>query len=59
MTSTLDNCPTCGRPISDVDPMGCETATGQRYCLDHLPRSADPDLFDAVATWTAENGPAR
>ncbi len=41
-----DRCPTCRRLISDTDSTGCETETGQRYCLDHLPRSAAPDLFD-------------
>lgn len=32
-----DNCPSCGRRISDYDPEGCEAPTGQRYCLIHVP----------------------
>jgi hypothetical protein len=50
----LDHCPTCSRRITDTDPDGCETASGQRYCLAHLPREADPDLFDAYQKFLAE-----
>lgn len=47
MNPSLDNCPTCGRRITDVDPDGCETGFGQRFCLAHLTYDADPELFDA------------
>jgi hypothetical protein len=36
MTPSLDRCPTCGRRITDYDPDGCETPSGQRYCLTHV-----------------------
>ena len=36
---SLDNCPTCGRRITDFDMTGCETDSGQRWCLVHLPHS--------------------
>lgn len=45
-TRTLDDCPSCGKRITDADPGGCETPTGQRYCLDHLPRDVWPEMFD-------------
>lgn len=54
MTARPDNCPTCGRRITDTDPAGCETESGQRYCLVHLPRTADPELYDAW--WASVNG---
>ena len=40
------HCPTCKRYICDDDMKGCEAPTGQRYCLEHLPREAYPDLYD-------------
>lgn len=42
---SLDHCPACDRRITDVDPDGCETGSGQRYCLSHLTREADPELY--------------
>lgn len=50
---TFDDCPTCGKNITDVDPGGCEAENGQRYCLDHLPREADPELFDSYRAFLA------
>lgn len=38
-----DECPGCGRWISDLDPEGCEATWGQRYCLRHLPDRAPGD----------------
>lgn len=32
-----DNCPLCGRLISDLDPDGREDENGQRHCADHVP----------------------
>lgn len=55
--ASLDHCPFCERRITDTDPMGCETESGQRYCLNHLPRKADPNLFDDW--WAYEAGDAR
>jgi hypothetical protein len=30
-----DNCPTCGRRITDFDELGCEAPDGQRWCIEH------------------------
>lgn len=40
----LDSCPVCGRRITDYDLNGCETLSGQRYCVQHAPHFAE--LFD-------------
>jgi len=40
--STLDHCPTCRRRITDFDNDGCETESGQRYCLRHVPHADYP-----------------
>lgn len=36
---SLDNCPTCGRRITDFDMTGVEGIGdgGQRWCIKHLP----------------------
>lgn len=44
--TSADNCPTCGRRITDYDDNGCEAPWGQRYCLEHLPAAAPSDGGD-------------
>lgn len=34
---SLDDCPECGRRITDFDMSGCEDDTAQRWCVAHLP----------------------
>jgi hypothetical protein len=52
---TFDYCPPpCGRRITDDDMSGCETPSGQRYCMIHLPREAHPELYDE---WHGEGPP--
>jgi hypothetical protein len=31
----MDNCPVCGRHISDFDMTGREDKRGQRWCVEH------------------------
>ena len=47
-----DLCPTCGRRITDYDMTGCETPSGQRWCMEHLPPDQTPP---ALAAWARFN----
>lgn len=53
----LDNCPACGRRISDLDPDGCELESGQRYCLAHAP--ADSEVGSAYRKFLDQNESAQ
>lgn len=46
--TTFDNCPTCGRRITDYDTTGCEGTSGQRYCLAHVPPDRRASEFPDV-----------
>jgi hypothetical protein len=46
-TASLDDCPTCGRRITDVDDNGLEANDGQRWCRDHAPAGWDQDSITA------------
>jgi hypothetical protein len=55
--ASLDNCPTCGRRITDTDDRGMEADNGQRWCIVHhlaelaeRPRALDYDRL-APGTW--------
>jgi hypothetical protein len=45
MENCPDNCPTCGKRITDVDEGGCEAPNGQRYCIDHLPDDVREEIL--------------
>lgn len=44
----LNHCPSCGRSITDFDMTGCETGSGQRFCIAHLTPDADAELYAAL-----------
>lgn len=48
----IDNCPECGRRITDWDMTGCEAPDGQRWCLIHVPAEPTQEMIDAfLAHW--------
>lgn len=52
----MDNCPVCGKRISDWDPEGCELPSGQRACLAHLTPAQREELDHAFDLEDREMG---
>jgi hypothetical protein len=48
-----ENCPYCGREVSDLTPDYCETPQGMAHkdCYDEAQRNDENDDYDDTAFW--------